>query len=92
MKTEIEVLNLVFELNSHTMDDGHTGLLIFESSGFSSAVTMYGQTVWDDKEGTPWNEEGTERMELRQFFLERILGIKEQLIADCDLMRKGCLP
>jgi len=90
---EMEAFNLVYELNSQTEESGHTGPLIFESSGFSSAVTLYGHTVWDTAdEGAPYINDGTEQMELREHFMNRMREIKECVIRDIDAMRKGAQP
>ena len=86
MKTELEILELVFELNGRTMDDGHTGPLVFESSGFSSCVTLYGEIVWDDEDyGAPWIDDD-HQMPIRQYFEQRIAVIQQQIARNCEMM------
>lgn len=80
MKELLEVLELVYELNGETIDQtGATGPLVFESSGFVSAVTLCGETVWDEDEfRAPWNDDGSEQMPLRDWFNQRIVEIMEE--------------
>lgn len=87
MKTETEIIALVYELNDRTLDAGHTGKMVFETSGFCSSVTLFGEVVWDDQDfGAPWDEEKDAQMPLRDWFMRRIQEIKTEIIMDCEMM------
>lgn len=90
MKTDIEALKLVYDLNDKTIELGHSGPLIFESSGFSSAVTLFGHTVWDDEDyQAPYIDDGNTQMPLRDWFIQRIAEIKELVQRDFESLLKS---
>lgn len=87
MKTEHEILELVYELNDSTLDTGATGKLVFESSGFHSCVTLGGEVVWDEDEyQAPYIDDGDTQMPIRDWFAQRIEEITKEQSEMAQLM------